>query len=81
MRITKIRVVQNQPPRWFSIVANRYLRAASNRANCRPRPNFIKRADTLRALLELSAGRCETLYAKRWAKVIQSEPELFESEI
>ena len=64
-----IRCVVNQPPRWFSEVAGRYLRSSPRFP--RARPNFIKRAATLRALEAISKGEIKTTYARRWYNEIQ----------
>src|SRR5262245_39829566 len=64
-----IRVVADKPPRWFSEVARRYMR--SSKRYPRPRPNFLKRAGTLRALEAIAAGRIATTYAQRWHKEIK----------
>lgn len=66
-----IRTVVNQPPSWFSQFANRYMRSSPRQP--RPRPNYIKRRATLRALARLSEGRADTLYAQRWLKEIKRQ--------
>lgn len=64
-----IRVVENRPPVWFSEFAHHYMRS-SKRAP-RPRPNFIKRRETMRALESIAAGKTDTIYAQRWLREIR----------
>lgn len=64
-----IRVAQNTPPRWFSELARRHMR--SSKRCPKPRPNYIKREATLRALVAIAAGKVTTTYAQRWYAEIE----------
>lgn len=65
----QIRVAVNRPPQWFSAVAQRNKRVRKRKAL----PDFIKRANTLKALEAIVAGRVNTLYAKRWLREIERD--------
>lgn len=62
----QIRVAVNRPPDWFSAVAQRHKRTRKRM----PVPDFIKRANTLKALEAIAAGEIKTDYAKRWLREI-----------
>jgi len=58
-----IRVAADRPPQWFSELSGRYL---YRKGRQKPRPSFIKRQESLRALQEIANGHVRTIYAQRW---------------
>lgn len=72
---TAARTVMEQNPKWYREFCAHYSpsrRRGWNWANARRR-TFIKRQGTLRALAEIAAGLCKTVYANRLLPYIEEQ--------
>lgn len=74
------RVVEEQNPAWYREFCGQYQ---SNRRRPRTKRHgdtLIKRRHTLRALAEIAAGRCRTIYARRLWPFVQARARRIQKE-
>lgn len=70
----QIRQVDDVNPDWYRGFCANHSPSRRQRPRQGAKPDtYIKRAHTLRALDELSSGRCQSLYAQRLLPIVQEE--------